>query len=282
MRSFSFPEGVLVLFAIAIGFYFLFLGYVLARLWFYQGALGPQPKRYVILPQYLKEVLQREREMRKAHGELDPSRWTGDFELDPNTNPDDVSDEKMKKELLEQKRISRMPAFVQDDCGDGSLFPDVPVINPSVYESLQPLERLRPLEPPAFRENPGKYMTMGLVKLDMDEWLTVDNTYQKFYDARAKLLDRKRAEVLQVLPEAEEACEELMWEVVEFLTKKYPELFEVYEIYPGKPVIKNKCVGEEFRLHRPWERHPLEICARLAMEDFNVLARSEFTGQHRL
>ncbi|KAF2271862.1 uncharacterized protein EI97DRAFT_427448 [Westerdykella ornata] len=306
----SLAEFVLFLIAVGIGCWFAFVGYVLIRLWYYKGALGPQPRRYVILPPYLRDKLLVESSegstsslddgpepahKRRSHGRDDVddtssdgatrlpvisvNRWTCTAMVDPNVDIVDVKDETLKRELLEEKRISRMPHFVQDDCGDGRLFPDIPEIDPTLFSNGNEYKL------PPFRSDPPKnYMTMGLQKLDPSTWLLVDETYTSFFAARSHLLATKRPEVICTVsgPEVEAACEELLREVVGFLTEAYPDKFDVVERSRGVKVVRNRIVGEEFRLQKPWDRHPLEVCARLAMEDFNILQRSNSTGEHRL
>jgi hypothetical protein len=279
-------EIVLTILAVFFGIFFLWLGYNCALLWYYKGNLGPEPKRYVIVPTRLKEkldVLKRKSQQiedpnvgnRRFTMFPAPSRWNGSTLVEINTEEekDEDLDEEIRRAKAEEVRISRLPVFEQDDCGDGSNFPDVPEVDPTQYLMPDPAPRFRP------RTN---YMTMGLRKLDSSSWLRVDNTYREFYDARSTLLFNRRAEVVQVLPEGEDGCEELMREVVDFLTDTYPQLFEIVERVPGRPVVRNKTAQEELALTRPYDCHPLEMCARLAMEDFNILTKSKFTGQHNL
>lgn len=380
----SAPEIVLLLLSIFAAGYFAFLAYVCTRLWYYNGALGPEPERFIVLPPYLQDYLLTEglnASSTPASGTLSPhdrpetsttgapasrkkaaaarnaaarsilsnaikpSRWRGSVILDPNqidedselevsgaSDQDDGSDisvsgsvsrvhRDVKKELLEQKRISRMPHFIQDDCGDGTLFPDVVETDPNApgdpWERFSHLPsetgedagelsvglrhrgmrdkgkgkgkgRAMELLPgpldsaPKFRENPRNYRTMGLRTLDLANWLSIDSSYPSFYAARAQILEEKKDEALQVTSEAEDACEELMRMVVGFLVDEYPSQFEIVEEMFGVKSVRNKIVGETFRLSRPYDVHPLELCARLAIEDFNILVKSDFTGEHRL
>lgn len=332
MRSYSPPEVILILLCAGIGIYIFFLAAVLVRLLRYGGDLGPQPKRYIILPQYLKEavVKEAEEEAARKHGTSSDnnntnmneiynvgsrfsttlptgttavvnstaintgvgnrgSRWRRTMYFDPNIDLDNLPGspaESIKARLREQRRISKMPHFIQDDCGDGRDFPNVPAINPNDPNDpvlLAQLREEREVKTPGSRKEPGKYMTMGLKKLDWSQWLVVDDTYLQFHAARTRLLAQKKVEVVQVVAEreAEEACAELLREVVAFLTTMYPEHFQLEE-KNGVKVVRNAFTGEEHRVQMPWKKHPLEICARLAMEDFNLLMKSEFTGEHRL
>jgi hypothetical protein len=47
-------------------------------------------------------------------------------------------------------------------------------------------------------------------------------------------------------------------------------------------LVHNKLTDERWALQRPYPRHPLEICARLCMEDFNIMVKSPFSGTHTL
>ncbi|OCK76454.1 hypothetical protein K432DRAFT_306328 [Lepidopterella palustris CBS 459.81] len=147
---------------------------------------------------------------------------------------------------------------------------------------LSDLSHLTPYRSRGFKKDPANYMTMGLRKLDLDNWLTVDGKYYEFYQARRQLLSEKKQEVLQVKPGGEAACGELLGEVVGFLTKKYPEEYEIFEGEQRRKWVRNRMTKEEFAISMPYNVHPLEVVARLAMEDFNVLIKSQFTGNHHL
>ncbi|KAF1994552.1 hypothetical protein P154DRAFT_447319, partial [Amniculicola lignicola CBS 123094] len=135
---------------------------------------------------------------------------------------------------------------------------------------------------PPFRKDPPKdYMQMGLKKIDAPDWLVIDDTYQDFYSARAKLLRQKKNEVIQIGPEGEDACEELLEMVVGHLVEQWPDYFEV-SFKKGVKYVQNKIMNETFTLAKPYTVDPLEICARLAMEDFNLLLYSPFLKEHLL
>lgn len=196
--------------------------------------------------------------------------------IDLGENAEKIDDEEVRRKIKEEKRISKLPVFVQDDCGDGSLFPDVREVDPKTY--YFPDARAVP----NIRSRPENYRTLGLKKLDVDNWLVVDSMYTELHRARAKLLAEKKEEVIQVTHDGEEACEELMWQVVLFLTQRFPGIFEITHYGNGKKVVRNKIMREGFALQRPWDVHPLEVCARLAMEDFSIWKKGEFTGEHYL
>lgn len=95
------------------------------------------------------------------------------------------------------------------------------------------------------------------------------------------LLTKKNAECIQIKRDGEDACEELLREIVKSLVSKYPESFSIKTVNRRKHV-RNEMTKEEWSLVRPFDCHPLEVCARLAMEDFNILLKGEFTQQYYL
>jgi hypothetical protein len=118
----------------------------------------------------------------------------------------------------------------------------------------------------------GKYnMTMGIRKMPEEDWLVIDNKYEEEQSFRRYLLENQRDGVMQVRPCAEEACEEALDCIVNFLIKRYPSQFQ----YPkGKQgYIYNGITNRTFKVTKPYEQHPLEVAAQLAMEDINLLMK---------
>lgn len=117
-------------------------------------------------------------------------------------------------------------------------------------------------------------ITMGLRKLDVRNWLTVDKNYMKEHDIRNSLLKNERKKVFECLPESREACAEILEVVSEFLCERYPTMFQMKK--DGTKIeIQNIKTGETFVHGGPDSTmEPLEIAVRLAMEDLNVLMRN--------
>ncbi|KAJ8115736.1 hypothetical protein OPT61_g2678 [Boeremia exigua] len=257
------------------------------RVYFYKGALAPEPERFVILPAYLRHRSpQRGFERRITAlpvptSQTSPAHAIAHLSRTPRVklaaiDTNDSPDPEICAFLAEQQRISRLPAFVQDDCGDGSDFPDIPF-------AITPVEtKQTTLSVPALNRRPSaKYKSAGLRKVDQREWLTVDNAYKDMHEARDSLLAKKNAECIQVKRDGEAACEELLQEVVKSLVSRYPNSFSIKTVNRRKH-IRNEITREEWALVRPFDCHPLEVCARLATEDFNVLLKGEFTQQYYL
>jgi hypothetical protein len=290
------PVYVLLVLSVAFCAFFFWIGTVCVRLWFYKGALGPEPEKFIILSKDLKARYRKSMIVGDIHG-LDTDYSNRNTVLPYVISPDtaissavdlqrlsrippidvqnlddleDFEDPELRAYIAEEYRVSRLPAFVQDDCGDGSEFPDVPFAS----EPIESHDHIG-LEPSALGRT-SEYLKMSLKKVDRSEWLTIDNTYIEYHSARTSILSKSHADCIQVTRDAELACEELMHEVVEFLVEKYPSHFSIQTKHRRKHV-RNELSQEEFSLAQPYDCHPLEVCARLAMEDFQILIKGDFT-----
>lgn len=127
----------------------------------------------------------------------------------------------------------------------------------------------------AIKGNQKFRITMGLRRLDERNWLTVDRNYSREHDIRKSLLEERRNEVIQCLPESKDACVEALEVVAEFLCERYPDMF-VMEKRSRKKRVHNRKTGETFVVGDDKESiDPLEIAVRLAMEDLSILMKNE-------
>ena len=123
---------------------------------------------------------------------------------------------------------------------------------------------------------------MGIRKSQKDCWLTINDNYLTEHNIKATLLQTRGTKLLQCSSGSEVACKEALEVVVNYLTSTYPELFRLREEQALGRYIEIVETGELFDINTPFERMgPLEIAARLAMEDFNILIRDN-DGQHVL
>ena len=134
-----------------------------------------------------------------------------------------------------------------------------------------------------FNQSGRYHMTMGLRKLDLGCWLTIDKTYLTHQKVRTDLLANMKPQVLQCLPGSEDACTEVLDIVVDYLTTKYPAMYRIVEGNKMTRNINNIETGEVFNLNHPFDgMNPLEIAARLVCEDLNVLKKIQEDGNHHL
>jgi hypothetical protein len=152
-------------------------------------------------------------------------------------------------------------------------------LNFSDVQSL-PFFDLASTQPHPYRPwRAGRYhMTMGIRKMPEEDWLVLDNLYEKEQEFRQHLLENNRSGVIQYLPGSEAACEETLECVIKFLTKRFPSHF----CHPKGDLnyTHNLITNKTFKITPPFEQHPLEVAAQLTMEDINLLIQGR--GRNRV
>ncbi|OAG42112.1 hypothetical protein AYO21_03566 [Fonsecaea monophora] len=110
-------------------------------------------------------------------------------------------------------------------------------------------------------------MTMGIRKLDVNDWLIIDDLYPSEHrDKVARLQTPEREVVFQYLDGTYEACLEGLEIIVRYLTTRYPHVF----VLEGDYVVNN-LMGERYRIQEPMDKHPLEVASLLVYEDVHIL-----------
>lgn len=121
---------------------------------------------------------------------------------------------------------------------------------------------------------------MGLKRLDHSNWLTLDSSYLSEHSQRIALLATRHADVVQCLPGSQDSCYEVLNLVTSFLSTRFPQHFSIIHTSSGE-YIKNQLTGETFAIGEKC-KDPLEVAAKLSMEDFNVLVKNKETGEYHL
>ncbi|KAI1390613.1 uncharacterized protein F4822DRAFT_155737 [Hypoxylon trugodes] len=118
----------------------------------------------------------------------------------------------------------------------------------------------------------GKYqLTMGLRKLDPDNWMTFDNQWEIEHKAKLEYASRKDKEtIVDYLDGEDEAAVELLEVIVTYITRRYPDMF----CLEGDQIIIIP-IGERYRIKAPYDRHPLETASLLVMDDLYILKQGE-------
>ncbi|CAG8958716.1 hypothetical protein HYFRA_00011559 [Hymenoscyphus fraxineus] len=148
-----------------------------------------------------------------------------------------------------------------------------------IDEKEIPIQDTPPYVFPALTPKTAAKTSMGLKRLEASNWLPIDSHYHPEHDIRTALLSTNHPNVVQCLPGSEAACQEVLDLVTDFLLSRYPKDFTVSTSSSGR-IIHNHLTNESFHIDN--SPNPLEIAARLAMEDFNILMKSEETGDHHL
>ncbi|KAF8867146.1 hypothetical protein BDZ45DRAFT_700125 [Acephala macrosclerotiorum] len=123
-------------------------------------------------------------------------------------------------------------------------------------------------------------MAMGLKRLDHSNWLTLDSSYLPEHSLRLALLASRHADIVQCLPGSLASCHEVLSLVTNFLASRFPQHYSIVT-KPDGSHIENHLTGEAYLIGEKCE-NPLEVAAKLAMEDFSVLVRYPETGEYHL
>lgn len=142
------------------------------------------------------------------------------------------------------------------------------------------LQDVKPYQFPPLRERTSTKMAMGLKRLDIENWLTLDSNYLPEHELRGNLLKSRNANVIQCLPGSEAACREVLDLVSLFMTTRFPQHFSMINTSKGPAV--HSLLTEEIFLVGPDCPNPLEIAAKIAMEDLNLLIKDPLTGEYHL
>ena len=120
------------------------------------------------------------------------------------------------------------------------------------------------------------YMKMDLHSFDQEKWLTVDDNYLLEHEVRSRLLKEKKNSVFGCSPKSRAACEEALQVILGNLLLNYPEVFKRFKNASNVDCVENVLTAEKFEIQAPYGgMEPLEIAARLAMEDFNIILMND-------
>ncbi|KAH8829584.1 hypothetical protein DL96DRAFT_1598737 [Flagelloscypha sp. PMI_526] len=118
------------------------------------------------------------------------------------------------------------------------------------------------------------HQTMALQRLDLDYWLEIESSYVERIKQRKYLHAEHGKLILDCLPGSEEACQELMFLVVDFLCARYPSQFSLDGHIFSNRILGKNCLLDEVK--------PLNFLLDHVPEDFAIILPNEVTGVHTL
>ncbi len=137
-------------------------------------------------------------------------------------------------------------------------------------DDTQPSLALLPPVPVYLPFEAGPYrMAMGLLACDPDDQIAIDVLYNTEMALRRDLLVEQRAEVLAALPQAEDACAELLETLTDLLPRRFPAWFAQVGTR-----LENRLTGEEWALGGTGMA-ALELAGRLVQEDLCILQMTD-------
>lgn len=135
----------------------------------------------------------------------------------------------------------------------------------------------KPLPYRPFKYGPKYPITMGLRRMQWDDWIELDNQYLYFHAEKSRRIAELGGKIAQTTPKALEGAYELLEEFSDYLPQRYPSLFR------KTPVgIDNLLTGESFNVvERPLQQDPMQMAARLVQDDL-VITVENSDGQYCL
>ncbi|KAL4241323.1 hypothetical protein ABKN59_000084 [Abortiporus biennis] len=157
------------------------------------------------------------------------------------------------------------------------------------YPKIEPVTTpLRSIKPVTYRPFKwGKYVVaMGLRTMQWNEWIELDQEFERYFKIREERLRVRGERLLKTLPErpgivgsGEPAAVELLYELAEFLSRRYPDVYRVTRLAPsegsygwyGQGQIKDITIVPLNRKFVIGEDDPLKISSLLIQEDFAIM-----------
>ncbi|KAF2647687.1 hypothetical protein K491DRAFT_709108 [Lophiostoma macrostomum CBS 122681] len=115
------------------------------------------------------------------------------------------------------------------------------------------------------------HITMGLKRMDVEDWIEIDKTYMERYRLKKDLFENHREDVMQIQDGVEDAAFEALELLINVLPKRYPTMFKKID----GTTIQNLVTGDTWDTARgasTWEKyHPMQVMSLLATEDFFIM-----------
>lgn len=121
------------------------------------------------------------------------------------------------------------------------------------------------------------FMTMGVRRMDWNEWIELDNEWMAYHDLKLARLKTRQEKSVRTDPVALDAAFELLECLQDYLPNRYPSMFIRTEVG-----LDNMITEESFNfVERPLKEDPMSIVAKLLQDDVLILIENT-DGQYYL
>ncbi|KAF3179172.1 hypothetical protein TWF225_007699 [Orbilia oligospora] len=125
----------------------------------------------------------------------------------------------------------------------------------------------KPLPYRPFKYGPTYFVTMGLRKGNLDDWIELDNDYLKFHAIKKERIESRGDSLCKTAPEALDAAIELLELLCDYLPKRYPSMFTKTSVG-----VDNIITNESFNItQRPLLEEPMRTIGRLIQDDIAIM-----------
>ena len=140
------------------------------------------------------------------------------------------------------------------------------------------IESTNPLPYRPFKYGPDYFITMGICRLDLNDWIEIDNQWIRYHKEKvARLTGERASRLCKTAPEAYDAALETMELLSEYLVCRYPSLFE-FEFNGTQKQIRITMTGESYPIY---SNDPLRCAAFLIQDDLALMIEGN-DGQYYL
>lgn len=124
----------------------------------------------------------------------------------------------------------------------------------------------KPLPYRPFKYGPY-HITMGLRKMQWDDWIELDNEFLKFHNAKMARIEERGERLSKTDPEGFDGACELLEELCDYLPKRYPSLFRKTNVG-----MDNLLTKESFNIvERPLREDPMQMAGRMVQDDLAIM-----------
>jgi len=123
----------------------------------------------------------------------------------------------------------------------------------------------------------ANFVTMGIRKMDWNEWIEMDSNFIPYHDAKVTELKKDvKSRVQYVDNEVTRlACFEVLDELTQYLTHRYPEVFQLRD-----GAIHNTVTGETFEYPAATPTEAMVIAAKLVQDDLVIMVMNDDGHYH--
>ncbi|KAL4995051.1 hypothetical protein BDV10DRAFT_203303 [Aspergillus recurvatus] len=127
-----------------------------------------------------------------------------------------------------------------------------------------------------FRHGPN-FITMGIRKMDWNNWIEMDSYFLRYRDTKASELKKDFDEHIKYVDHAvtKDACFELYEELVKYLVHRYPRVFRL-----SGSTVHNALTGERFRFPAQSPSEALSSAALLVQDDLVIMVENDDGHYH--
>jgi hypothetical protein len=128
-----------------------------------------------------------------------------------------------------------------------------------------------------FRHGPN-FVTMGIRKMDWNEWIEMDSNFVRYHDAKVYELEKDLPARVQYVDNEPTrlACFEVLDELTQYVTHRYPDVFQLRNGY-----IHNTVTGEELQYPAANPTQAMVTAAKLVQDDLVIMVEND-DGQYHI